>query len=378
MSKRRGLPTESHMQHDSHFVDSLSERFGAVDRAHDPDRGDRDESGPAAPERRRPRRSYACPIESKGVLEPLLVRPTARRALPDHRGGAPLPRGARGGPRRGALHRARRSRQRGHGDRADREPPPARPAPLRGGDGLLLARARRTATRSSRSPTTIGKSRVSITEAMSLLEIPEKLREKCRRADIDARSVLLEIARLGDERKMGEAIALVASGSTRDDLREQKKAEPGREVEGEGVSLRLQPKDGAIQDRHLVPEIPRPERRAHRRAAPDAPPARVGRACAQTQVAGIAGVRNPSLRSRVSVSRPSSSARASRPGHPEPVPRPHRISSWPNRGSETSPTTIVPGSARTVFASRRGVRVEPPVKARHASTCLRSSPGRSS
>ena len=28
MSKRRGLPTESHMRHDSHFVDSLSERFG--------------------------------------------------------------------------------------------------------------------------------------------------------------------------------------------------------------------------------------------------------------------------------------------------------------------------------------------------------------
>jgi len=29
VSKRRGLPIESHMRHDSHFVDSLSERFGA-------------------------------------------------------------------------------------------------------------------------------------------------------------------------------------------------------------------------------------------------------------------------------------------------------------------------------------------------------------
>src|SRR4029453_14967079 len=69
----------------------------------------------------------------------------------------------------------------------------------------------------------VGKSRVSITEAMSLLDIPEDLREKCRRADIGARSVLLEIARLGDRKKMEEAIALVLAGSTRDDLRGQKR-----------------------------------------------------------------------------------------------------------------------------------------------------------
>jgi ParB family chromosome partitioning protein len=71
----------------------------------------------------------------------------------------------------------------------------------------------------------VGKSRVSVTEALSLLDIPEALREECRRADISARSVLLEIARLEDPGKMREAIALVASGSTRDDLRERKKGE---------------------------------------------------------------------------------------------------------------------------------------------------------
>src|SRR4030095_10655750 len=70
---------------------------------------------------------------------------------------------------------------------------------------------------------TVGKSRVSVTEAMSLLDIPEDLREKCRRADIEARSVLLEIANLGDRRRMEEAIELVRSGSTRDDIRDQKK-----------------------------------------------------------------------------------------------------------------------------------------------------------
>ncbi len=73
----------------------------------------------------------------------------------------------------------------------------------------------------------VGKSRVSITEALSLLEIPEDLREKCRRADIEARSVLLEIARLDDRDAMEDAIERVASGSTRDDLRATKKQEKG-------------------------------------------------------------------------------------------------------------------------------------------------------
>jgi ParB family chromosome partitioning protein len=63
-----------------------------------------------------------------------------------------------------------------------------------------------TATRRQQIAETVGKSRVSITEAMSLLDIPEDLREKCRRADIEARSVLLEIAKLGDRRTMEAAI----------------------------------------------------------------------------------------------------------------------------------------------------------------------------
>ena len=70
--------------------------------------------------------------------------------------------------------------------------------------------------------TTIGKSRVSITEALSLLQIPEDVRKECRRADIEARSVLLQVARLGDPAKMRSAIERVVAGVTRDDLRREK------------------------------------------------------------------------------------------------------------------------------------------------------------
>ena len=68
----------------------------------------------------------------------------------------------------------------------------------------------------------VGKSRVSVNESLSLLEIPEELREECRRADITARSVLLQIARLKSPAAMREAIAEAAAGSTRDDLRRKK------------------------------------------------------------------------------------------------------------------------------------------------------------
>ena len=95
--------------------------------------------------------------------------------------------------------------------------------------------------------TTIGKSRVSVTESMSLLQIPDRLREKCRRADIDARSVLLEIARLGDEKKMEEAIAQVAGGSTRDDLREQKKGSSGEQGKRREFHFVYSPKDGPFR-----------------------------------------------------------------------------------------------------------------------------------
>src|SRR5438105_341678 len=94
----------------------------------------------------------------------------------------------------------------------------------------------------------VGKSRVSITEALSLLEIPEDLQERCRRADIDARSVLLEIARLPSREKMEEAVDLVAAGSTREDLRGRKKAVTATGNRKPGAySFVYKPKDGPFR-----------------------------------------------------------------------------------------------------------------------------------
>ena len=245
MSKRRGLPTESHMRHDSHFVDSLSERFG-------PSLGRQLPIEAIETNPDQPRRSVGdlselkLSIESKGVLEPLLVQPLSdgrfRIIAGERRFRAALEAGLTEVPcieldvpdnevmeialienlHRRDLH------------------------PFEEAMGYALLAETHGYTQ-QHIATTIGKSRVSVTESMSLLQIPDRLREKCRRADIDARSVLLEIARLGDEKKMEEAIAQVAGGSTRDDLREQKKGSAGEQSKRREFHFVYSPKDGPFR-----------------------------------------------------------------------------------------------------------------------------------
>lgn len=245
MSKRRGLPTESHMRHDAHFVDSLSERFG-------PSLGRQLPIEAIETNPDQPRRSVGdlselkMSIESKGVLEPLLVQPLSsgrfRIIAGERRFRAALEAGLTEVPcieldvpdnevmeialienlHRRDLH------------------------PFEEAMGYAMLAETHGYTQ-QHIATTIGKSRVSVTEAMSLLQIPERLREKCRRADIDARSVLLEIARLGDEKKMEEAIAQVAGGSTRDDLREQKKGIAGDHDKRREFHFVYSPKDGPFR-----------------------------------------------------------------------------------------------------------------------------------
>jgi len=78
----------------------------------------------------------------------------------------------------------------------------------------------------------LGKSRTSITETLTLNNIPVELRELCHEAGIVARSTLLEIARQPSPESMARIIAQIKrSGLTRDDVRKMKNADkkgPGR------------------------------------------------------------------------------------------------------------------------------------------------------
>ena len=209
------------MRHDSHFVETLSERFGAslgrwipieeIDTNPDQPRtnvGDLTE--------------LSRSVEAKGILEPLLVRPSANGRYViiagERRFRAALEAGLTEVP---CIER----------DASDAEMLELALIenlhrrdlhPFEEAEGYA-ALAKKSGYTQQKIADAVGKSRVSVTEAMSLLDIPEDLREECRRADIDARSVLLEIAKLRGREAMEEAIERVASGSTRDDLRAGKK-----------------------------------------------------------------------------------------------------------------------------------------------------------
>ena len=75
----------------------------------------------------------------------------------------------------------------------------------------------------------LGKSRTTITEALSLTSIPPEVRKVCRLAGITNRSLLLQIVRQGDAQKMLALVEKIASqGVTREQLRKEAEAEKPR------------------------------------------------------------------------------------------------------------------------------------------------------
>lgn len=213
------------MRHDSHFVDALSTRFGASLGRWIP--LEEIETNPDQPRTNvGDLKELAKSIEAKGVLEPLLVRPMGdgryRIIAGERRFRAAMEAGLTevpciefDVPENEVIEIALIENL----HRKDLNPFEE----AEGYAGL----ARRHGYTQQQIADALGKSRVSVTEAMSLLDIPDDVRDECRRADIHARSVLLAIAKLKNPEAMREAIAAAATGSTRDDLRRKKKGESG-------------------------------------------------------------------------------------------------------------------------------------------------------
>jgi ParB family transcriptional regulator, chromosome partitioning protein len=70
----------------------------------------------------------------------------------------------------------------------------------------------------------LGKSRTSITESLSLNNMPDEVKNLCRLADITSKSLLLEVVRQGDPQKMVALIEKVSrdGGTTREAVRREK------------------------------------------------------------------------------------------------------------------------------------------------------------
>jgi ParB family chromosome partitioning protein len=244
VSKKRGLPTAARMRHDAHFVDSLSERFGAAVGRLIPI--EEIEPNPGQPRSSLGDLSELTKsIESKGVLEPLLVRQLEDGRLQiiagERRyraaiaaGLSELPCIELDVPENEVIEIALIENL----HRKDLHP-------FEEAEGYASLQTRFAYTQQQVADA-VGRKRVSVTEALSLLQIPEELRAECRRADIEARSVLLQVARQGDDSKMRAAIDRIIAGSTRDDLRREKR-ETKEGKRGKRFTFVFKPKGGPFK-----------------------------------------------------------------------------------------------------------------------------------
>ena len=92
----------------------------------------------------------------------------------------------------------------------------------------------------------IGKSRTTVTETLLINDIPDRIRAMCREAGIVNKSVLVQIARAGDEEAMERVMRRVAVGElSREELRKQTAA-PEPKKAGRPKNYTFQLKDKSL------------------------------------------------------------------------------------------------------------------------------------
>ncbi|HKZ77656.1 MAG TPA: ParB/RepB/Spo0J family partition protein [Pyrinomonadaceae bacterium] len=229
MSKR-GLPTGLQMRHDAHYVEELSQHGPApIGRMISLDKLD--------PNPEQPRVEFGdlteltASIAEKGVLEPLLVKPSSSTGRWMIIAGERRWRAAReaglkevpcvemevdeGGVAEIALIENMQRKDLTVWEEADG----------------LLALCERFGYTHDEVARKVGKSRSTVTEALSIATIPPDVREICRRADVSAKSVLLQIVRQPDDEGMRRLANEIASrGLTRDDARQVRRQEMGPRI----------------------------------------------------------------------------------------------------------------------------------------------------
>ncbi len=220
---RRGLPAGLSMRHDAHYVEELTQTkathvgrlipIAKLDPNPDQPRTDPGDLT-----------ELAASIREKGVLEPLLVKPTIMGRwmiiAGERRWRAATQAGLEEVPciemdvdESGVAEIALIENM----QRKDL-------TPWEEADGLraLCERFGYTHEDVARK---VGKSRSTVTEALSIASIPEPIRKICRKADIASKSILLQIVRQPDDesmRTMAEQIA--EQGLTRDGARKARRA----------------------------------------------------------------------------------------------------------------------------------------------------------
>ena len=263
MLKRAGLPITLKMRHDAHYVESLTSYSGAAIGRMIPVEQIR-------PNPDQPRKSIGDlrdltdSVREKGVLEPLLVRFVPREDCyyiisGERRYHAARAAGLREIPCIEKTADDAETLEIGLIENLQRKDLTA----FEEADGLhrLATQFEYTHEDVARK---IGRARSSVTETLSLRNIPDALRKKCIDQGISSKSLLLQIARQPTEKKMVEMFQrILRGGLTRDEARRertQEKTGPQRpqpfifqfEPEGEAFKFRIQFKKSHVSRDELI------------------------------------------------------------------------------------------------------------------------------
>lgn len=219
---RRGLPTGLSMRHDAHYVEELTQsstthvgRLIPIDKLDPNPDQPRTEIGDL--------KELTASIREKGVLEPLLVKPMMGRWM------------IIAGERRWRAATAAGLKELPCIEMDVDDSAVAEIAlienmqrkdltPWEEADGLraLCERFGYTHEDVARK---VGKSRSTVTEALSIASIPKSIREICRASEITSKSLLLQIVRQPDDESMRSMAEQISSeGLTRDGARKARRA----------------------------------------------------------------------------------------------------------------------------------------------------------
>ena len=218
------------MRHDSHYVEELSKhrptqigRLIAVDKLDPNPDQPRTEIGDLT--------ELTASIKEKGVLEPLLVKPSRLSGRWMIIAGERRWRASREAGLREVPCIEMEVDDRGVAEIALIENMQRKDLTIWEEADGLLALCERFGYTHEDVARKVGKSRSTVTEAVSIASIPADVRDLCRRSGINAKSVLLQILRQPDDEMMRRLASQIASqGLTRDDAREVRRQEMGPRI----------------------------------------------------------------------------------------------------------------------------------------------------
>jgi len=247
VSKRIGLPVTLKMRHDAHYVETLASFSGAAIGRMIPI--EKIQPNPDQPRKTLgDLRELTDSVREKGVLEPLLVRYMPREDIyyiisGERRFHASQAAGLTELPCIEKIADDAETLEIALIENLQRKDL----TPFEEADGLQRLAEVFDYTHDDIAQK-IGRARSSVTETLSLRAIPESLRRRCVERGVVSKSLLLQVARQPNERKMSEAVArILAGGLTRDEARRERRDEKSAGPRPQPYLFNFEPEDRSFK-----------------------------------------------------------------------------------------------------------------------------------